>query len=147
RNAAARGAYVRRVFLLTDQELSQKYMQAIASAQLSGAAGLDSACRSNFAVRYVLLTEAERRQYVASGKHFGLLVKEGCAISMSPVYDADEKLVTLRFRSGPRHVDGLREIFDHLWGVGRPLADLKLPTSSIDIDLVTNELEGTSRSA
>jgi serine/threonine protein kinase len=140
RNAAARGATVRRVFLL-DDELSDESLESIVAAQLRAVEALDPACRPNFAVRYCRMPSARRRHAVATGKHFGLFVKDDGPIAMFPVYNADQTLVTLRFRSGRRHVDGLREAFDVLWGDARPLADLKLPTTTLDIDLITSSLD------
>ena len=135
RNAAARGAIVRRVFLI-DERLLDKHLRAIVSTQLSSVASLDPVSRSRFAVRYRLLSSEQRRAQVAAGRHFGLLVKEGATTSMSPVYDGDDNLVTLRFRSGARHVDGLREIFEDLWSKAMPLADLRLQNSAVDVDVL-----------
>jgi hypothetical protein len=131
RNAAARGASVKRV-LLINQDLSDPRLQQIVAAQINAAAELDNLARSNFAVRYVPMSAERRRKLVATGRHFGLLVKGGDRIAMFPVYDTDERLVTLRFRSGLRQVEGLREAFEDIWRESRPLVDLRLPTLSID---------------
>jgi hypothetical protein len=131
RNAAARGASVKRV-LMIDDSLSDPHLQAIVSAQLAAASDVVSSLRINLAVRFVLMTADKRRHLVATGKHFGLLVKGTDRIAMWPVYDAADKLITLRFRSGDRQVEGLRESFDTLWGEARPLVDLNLPNLSFD---------------
>jgi serine/threonine protein kinase len=133
RNAAARRASVRRVFLL-DETLSDRYLQEIVSAQLRAVADLDPSVKSNFAVRYLPMSAEKRRRLVASGRHFGLLVKGGVRIAMFPIYDTNERLVTLRFRSEPGHVEGLREKFEAIWSEARPLVDLRLPTSTQNID-------------
>jgi hypothetical protein len=126
RNAAARGASVRRV-LLTTPDLSDPHLEEIVTAQLNAAADLEPSQRANFAVRYLPLTTDQRRALVASGRHFGLLVKGGDRIAMFPVYD-DDRLVTLRFRSGERQVAGLRESFDTIWNMAKSLVDLRFPT-------------------
>ncbi len=129
RNAAARGATVQRVLLL-DERLCDRSLQAIVAAQLKAGEDIDPACRSHFAVRYILMVDEERRQRVFAGQHFGLLVKGNDQIAMFPVYD-DDVLVALQFRSGPRQLDGLRETFESLWcdARARPLVDLTLDTS------------------
>jgi hypothetical protein len=136
-NSAGQGSFVKRVFLL-DEGLSDRHLQRIVAAQLRAAVDMDPALQSNFSVRYVLMPAAKRRELVADGKHFGLLVKEGDRIAMSPVYDANEVLVTLRFRSGLRQVEGLRETFESIWADANPLVDLRFPTSSLNIDVLEN---------
>lgn len=123
RNAAARGATVRRVFLI-DETYADEHLQGIVSAQLAAVASLDAASRPRFAVRYWPMSVAQRDAYVAAGRHFGLLVKEGAATSMTPVYDAHDTLVSLRFRSCERDVRGLVDTFNLCWAEGRPLDDL-----------------------
>jgi hypothetical protein len=135
RNAAARGARVKRV-LLINEDLSDQHLAEIVSAQLNATVDLDSAARPNFAIRYLLLSADRRRKLIASGKHFGLLTKDGEQIAMSPVYDTSDQLVTLRFRSGPRQVDGLRAAFEKIWNDARPLADLRLPQDSDALDAI-----------
>jgi serine/threonine protein kinase len=125
RNAAARGASVKRVFLL-DEHLTDKYLQQIVAAQLNATSDLEVSARSRFVVRYLAMSPEQRQQLVAAGRHFGLLVKEGDRIAMSPVYDENDVLVTLRFRSGRNQVEGLREVFESLWDKARPLVDLRL---------------------
>jgi serine/threonine protein kinase len=133
RNAAARGARIRRVFLL-EEALGDKHLQQIVAAQLNAVADVDQSARSNYAVRYVVMSAGTRRQLVAAGKHFGLLVKAGDQISMFPVYSESDLLVTLRFRSGTRQVEGLRETFDSVWSYARPLVDLRLPPAMAGTD-------------
>jgi serine/threonine protein kinase len=135
RNAAARGASVKRV-LLINEDLSDPHLQEIVAAQLNAAADLDTAVRANFAIRYLPMSPEKRRRLVASGKHFGLLVKGGDRVAMSPVYDTNEMLVTLRFRSGLQQVEGLREAFEAIWTDARPLVDLRLPTASLNLDVI-----------
>jgi serine/threonine protein kinase len=134
RNAAARGASIKRVFLIDD--LSDKYLQQIVAAQLDAVVDIDPSLRPNFAVRYVRMSSEELRQYIANGKHFGLLVKGGERIAMSPVYDTNNALVSLRFRSGLREVEGLQETFKTIWSTAKPLVDLRLPTTSLNLDVV-----------
>jgi hypothetical protein len=132
RNAAARGATVKRV-LLINEDLSDPYLEDIVSAQLNAAEGVD---RSHFAIRYLTMSADERRKLVAKGRHFGLLVKDGEHIAMSPIYNSTEQLVTLRFRSDPRQVDGLRSAFETIWKDARPLADFRLPADSRALDAI-----------
>jgi hypothetical protein len=127
RNAAARGASVRRV-LLIKADLSDPYLEEIITAQLNAAGDLEASQRTNFAVRYLPIAADQRRALVATGKHFGLLVTGGDRIAMFPVYDIDDRLVTLRFRSGERQVEGLRESFDTIWKQAKSLVDLRFPT-------------------
>lgn len=138
RKAAADGAYIRRVFLIDEKDLSNPYIQKIVAAHLDAVADIDPSLRPNFSIRYVLMSAEERRRYVANGKHFGLLVKGNDRIAMWPVYDANDALVSLRFRSGPRQVEGLREAFDEIWSDARarPLVDLRLSSESLDLDLL-----------
>jgi serine/threonine protein kinase len=126
RNAAARGARVKRVFLL-QEGFKDRHLRPIVAAQLNAVADLDPSMRANYGVRFVVMSAETRRQLVASGKHFGLLVKDRDQISMSPVYGSNDLLVTLRFRAGARPAAGLRETFDRIWSYARPLVDLKLP--------------------
>jgi serine/threonine protein kinase len=133
RNAAARGALVRRVLLIRD-DLSDPHLEAIVAAQLNAAAELDPTVRSNFVVRYVLMSDEARRKLVTKGRHFGLLVRGRDRIAMFPVYDTNGRLVTLRFRSGVRQVEGLQETFESIWSAGKPLVDLQLPSATNDLD-------------
>jgi hypothetical protein len=137
RNAAARGASIKRVFLI-DECLSDPHLQQIVAAQLDAVADIEPSLRPNFAVRYVLMSADERRRRVANGRHFGLLVKGNECIAMSPEYDSNDLLVSLRFRSGPRQVDGLREVFEDIWSNSRPLVDLCFPTDSLTLDMLEN---------
>jgi serine/threonine protein kinase len=135
RNAAARGASIKRVFLI-DERLSDPHLQQIVAAQLEAVADIEPSLRPNFAVRYVLMSADERRRRVANGRHFGLLAKGNECIAMSPEYDSNDLLVSLRFRSGPRQVDGLREAFEDIWSNSRPLVDLCFPTDSLTLDML-----------
>jgi serine/threonine protein kinase len=131
-SAAAHGAAVKRVFLLADEDLSNPHLEQIVAAHLNAMADLDASARANFSVRYVIVAQDERRKLVANGKHFGLLVKGGHHTAMWPVYDPNDKLVTLRFRSEPRQVEGLREAFEEIWVKARPLVDLRV-NSQLDV--------------
>jgi serine/threonine protein kinase len=135
RNAAARGACVKRV-LLINEDLSDPYLQEIVAAQLDAAGDLDPSAKSNFTIRYKLVTADERRRLVAIGKHFGLLVKGSERIALSPIYDANDNLVTLCFRSGRRQVEGLHEAFEQIWSESKPLVDLRLRTTLDPIEQV-----------
>jgi serine/threonine protein kinase len=136
RNAAFRGAVVRRVFLL-DESPSDPHLNAIVSAQLNAVESLEPEVRPRFCVRYLTVNPEQRRRFVLRGRHFGLFVKDGHEIVMSPVYDAKDCLTELRFRSGLRHQDGgLRHIFDSFWSDAKPLADLTL-THPGNFDWVT----------
>jgi len=133
--AAGRGASVRRVFLL-EERLSDKHLQPIVAAQLKAASDIDPTRRVNFAVRYIPMSHDERRRRLFEGQHFGMLVKGNDRIAMFPVYDADDVLIALRFRSAPREVEGLREMFEALWSErrSRPLVDLSLQADGVGID-------------
>lgn len=132
RNAAARGARIRRVFLL-EESFSDKYLHQIVSAQLNAMADLDVTSRQNYEVRYVVMSHEKRQQVIGEGKTFGLLVKGGDQIAMFPVF-AGDLLVTLRFRSGAQHVAGLKETFESVWSWARPLVDLRLPPAALPVD-------------
>lgn len=135
RNAAARGASVRRVFLIgTDR--TEPFLEQVVTAQLKAASDLSVDVRSNFGLRYLAVSDDERRRSVARGKHFGLLVRGEERIAMSPVYDASGALVMLRFRSGVREVEGLRQTFESFWNDARPLVDLQLPTSQTGLHAI-----------
>jgi serine/threonine protein kinase len=121
-NAAARGARLRRVFLL-DTDLTDPDLREILSAQLTAIADLDESVRKHYQVRYVRMSAERRKRFAASGKHFGMLIKDGDRISMFPVYDG-ELLVTLRFRSDPRYTEGLVETFESLWEQAQPVDEL-----------------------
>ncbi len=134
RNAAAHGATIKRVFLLVEEDLANPYLEQIVAAQLSAAADLDPTVKPNFSVRYAPVSSDDRNKLIAQGKHFGLLVNGGQPIAMWPVYNAKDELVTLRFRSGLRQVEGLRKAFEDVWAQSYPLADLCLPSANRPID-------------
>ncbi len=121
-NAAARGARIRRLFLL-DTELSDADLPEIVQAQVNGLADLDESVRENYQVRYVAMKARQRDRLIANGRHFAMLIKDGDRISMFPVYDG-ERLVTLRFRSDPRYAEGLVETFEMLWEDAKSLEEL-----------------------
>ncbi|HUG16838.1 MAG TPA: protein kinase [Thermomicrobiales bacterium] len=131
RNAAMRGARVRRIFLL-EEGFSDRHLHDIVAAQFAVANDIELSRRANYGVRYLVVSAETRRQMLAGGKHFGLLIKAGDHTAMFPVYGENDMLVTLRFRSGPPHVDGLREIFETVWPRARPLVDLRLAAGGVD---------------
>jgi serine/threonine protein kinase len=121
-NAAARGARIRRLFLL-DSKLTDANLDQMVAAQLNGVADLDEAARENYQVRYVQMSPSRRNKFIATGKHFAMLIKDGDRISMFPVYDG-ERLVMLRFRSDPAYAEGLVEVFEELWEEAPSLSEL-----------------------
>lgn len=63
--------------------------------------------------------------FVTAAANFAVkLVREGDQVAMFPVYDEEERLVSVRFRSGEQQVAGLKESFEGLWSCTRPLVDL-----------------------
>jgi hypothetical protein len=112
------------VFLI-DKTLSDPHLEDIVSTHQRISVELKH--RSNFSVRYILLSAEEREQFVRGGRHFGLFLKQGSSTAMFPQYRANESMEMLRFRTDPAIVNGLRRIFEREHKRATPLADLKLP--------------------
>src|SRR5262249_27501216 len=109
--------------------LSDRHLDQIVAAHRS----VEQSHGPNYSVRYLFVTNEEREQVVREGKHFGLFVKNDHMTAFFPQYRADDMLETVRFRTDPAIVTGLRDVFRRFFEDERsaPLADLKVSTMKV----------------
>ncbi len=129
---AQRGASVRRVFVLTPEEIvdrdvrfvMQAHQRVIAELETSGirAKSRDPEGGGYWA-GYVVVDPLEREELIRRRRHFGLVRKDNHQTWVFPVYRQDQQVVALQFRSTHDEGSELLEFFAKHLSEATPITD------------------------
>jgi serine/threonine protein kinase len=129
---AQRGVIVRRIFIITsDDERNDPYLKKIIKAHQKIMKELTEVKvqttewkleTGGFYIGFKKVDRGERDLLIREGKHFGLWLKQGQGMLISPVYDESGKIVTIRFRASPDRAVKLKDYFAILLEQSKPLA-------------------------
>ncbi len=121
---AQRGAVVRRIFLITpEDEHNDAHLKKIIEAHRKVMSELNEVnvqtdewklAAGGFYTGFKKVRQSERDFLIREGKHFGLWIKQGHKMMISPVYTENGKIVTIRFRTSPDSADNLEDYFAKL---------------------------------
>lgn len=149
--AVLRGANIRRVFLLTEDDCRDAEYKRIIDAQLRVANDLRAMSKfseswrieashdGNYYVSYLKRTDEQRKSEVRGGWHVGLLYRRESALLLAAIYREDGTIGYVQFRSAPNLIEGCRIHLDELLMNATPLtrdaleADSLYPGFSSDI--------------
>ncbi len=133
RGAAERCATIRRVFIITQEELkNDKQLAPIMHSHVEMMNALATQYRAKgkefeggglFTGFMLVNSEQERATLLESGGHFGLIVREGCSILLSPMYGKDGTIFEVQFRAANELIENRIEQFNGLLRRSRPLEE------------------------
>jgi serine/threonine protein kinase len=112
RFVARQGAAVRRIMMLTEEELDREDVLDIVDAHQKAMRGTPK-----FQTKYWILEARKRETSVRGGYHFGLLITsaDSCRTVVFPIYGDDGIIVQLRLRSNPDLAPELMDKFEQWW--------------------------------
>jgi len=124
---AERGVKIRRVFLVTKDEIDDKgsLFWRVIEAHLRCQNGIEQGKRMD--VRYRIVAEALRDEYVRNDVHRGAWIKAGdaAAVTIVPVYDRESNIIrTIRVRQYGGSPRVLRDEITHIIEQGAPAEGL-----------------------
>ena len=136
-----RGATIRRIFLLTEEEISNDpEIKNIIDSHIKVINELDAIGiktkipqldAGGYYTGFILTEQNKREQLIREGRHFGLLYKSGQGLLIAPIYrkgDRDKKggtIATIQFRSDLGLVNNSIKYFESSIEKSKPLQELK----------------------
>jgi serine/threonine protein kinase len=134
RLAAQNGAVIRRVFLVTENEMdTDRHLQGVLKRHLremdnlekTGVTTAKSAIEEGgYFTGVWTVSEKDRDDRLRRGEHYGLVVRGTARVIMYPIYRDDRQLVAVQFRSGPATEGRIEQIREAL-RLARPLSDFR----------------------
>lgn len=122
-----RGVRVRRLFFLTRADRSLDWVRKIVRTHVELEQSLSSPVRSSMQTRFLEVSSKEQTTAMQSGKHRGMWIRRGEAISIIPVYSRGGAMRTVRLRRLEGSVRHTRQEFLDEFTRAQPLgAWLKL---------------------
>ncbi len=118
--AVVRGANIRRVFLITDDDRKViPEFDQIMDAQIELCTRLKERGRlaerpfdAGYYAAYRFVTERDRSSIVRAARHVGVIVKKDEELLVAAIYREDGTIVSLQFRGGKGLVDETREYIE-----------------------------------
>jgi len=134
RLAAQAGAVIRRVFLVTQDELeTDRSLRRILKAHLREMDELEqtgvTTARAEiegggYFTGVWIVSEREREKRLRRGEHYGLVIRNNHRVIMHPIYREDRQMVAVQFRSGAATEGRLEQVRLALTQA-RPLAEFR----------------------
>ncbi len=132
KHVARRGAAVRRVFLVTPEELSAQGVVAVIQAHQRVIEELDGdrvraetwdSPGGGYWAGFVVLDAGERDELIRRRRHFGLVISGNESMWVFPVYRPDGQIVSLHFRSSDSEEAELRSFQGDLFRSAKPISE------------------------
>jgi serine/threonine protein kinase len=129
--AAQNGATIRRVFLVTADDLAHDdYLQRVLRFHMKemtegGPARVPPGPAIELGGYYTcvkVVTADERAAMIRDGQHFGLIIQRKSRILMFPTYRDDDTLVTIRFRTDKVMAQSAESAFRKILATAQPLS-------------------------
>lgn len=134
RLAAQEGAVIRRVFLVTENEIDtdrhlrrvlRTHLREMDDLEKTGVTTAKSAIEEGgYFTGVWIVPEKERDDRLRRGEHYGLVVRGTARVIMYPIYREDRQLVAVQFRSGPATEGRIEQVRSALHKT-RPLSDFR----------------------
>lgn len=117
---AERGVRIRRVFLLTREDQSNKEVRKILEAHLAITADLPA---DAIDLRVILINRQGQDEAIQNGEHCGIWIQDDRVMKIVPVYDDEAVLRTVRFRTANESVNSIQNWFERYAIRGIPLKE------------------------
>jgi serine/threonine protein kinase len=127
---AERGVKIRRVFLVTREDQSNKEVRKILETHLAMTADLSEDIVD---LRVIPIKRQEQEAAIQSGEHCGLWIHDDRVLKIVPVYDDEGVLRTVRFRTANESVSSILNWFERYASIGSPLNEWLQRTGALTL--------------